>query len=46
MAIELITGYAGEGHVSSADAGRFNAGVCGTGKYVLGTGTKFAYSVE
>ena len=46
MAIELITGYAGEGHVSSADAGRYNAGVCGTGKYVLGTGTKFAYSVE
>ena len=46
MAIELITGYAGEGHVSSADAGRFNAGVCGTGKYVLGTGTKFAYSIE
>lgn len=46
MAIELITGYAGSGHVSSADAGRFNAGVCGTGKYVLNTGTKFAYSVE
>lgn len=46
MAIELITGYAGEGHISSADAGRFNAGICGTGKYVLGTGTKFAYSVE
>lgn len=46
MAIELITGYAGEGHVSSADAGRYNAGVCGTGKYVLGTGTKFAYSIE
>lgn len=46
MAIELITGYAGAGHVSSADAGRFNAGVCGTGKYVLGTGTKFAYTVQ
>lgn len=46
MAIELITGYAGQGHVSSADAGRYNAGVCGTGKYVLKTGTKFAYSVE
>lgn len=42
MAIELITGYAGSGHISSADAGRFNAGVCGTGRYVLGTGTKFA----
>ena len=46
MAIELITGYAGTGHVSSADAGRFNAGVCGTGKYVLGTGTKFAYTIQ
>ena len=46
MAIELITGYAGSGHISSADAGRFNAGVCGTGKYVLATGTKFAYTVE
>lgn len=46
MAIELITGYAGSGHISSSDAGRFNAGVCGTGKYVLGTGTKFAYTIE
>ena len=46
MAIELITGYAGTGHVSSADAGRFNAGVCGSGKYVMDTGTKFAYSIE
>ena len=46
MAIELITGYAGSGHISSSDAGRFNAGVCGTGKYVLCTGTKFAYTIE
>lgn len=46
MAIELITGYAGSGHISSADAGRFNAGVCGVERYVLGTGTKFAYSIE
>lgn len=46
MAIELVTGHAGEGHVSSADAGRLNAGVCGTGKYVLNTGLKFAYSIE
>ena len=46
MAIELITGYAGENHVSSADAGRFNAGICGTGKYVLKTGTKFEYTVQ
>lgn len=46
MAIELVTGHAGQEHVSSADAGRFNAGVCGTGKYVLDTGLKFAYSIE
>lgn len=46
MAIELITGYAGHGHISSADAGRFNAGVCGLEKYVLSTGAGFAYSLE
>lgn len=45
MAIELITGYAGSGHISSADAGRYNAGICGLGKYVLGTGTKFEATV-
>lgn len=46
MAIELVTGHAGQGHVSSADAGRLNAGICGAGKYVLNTGLKFAYSIE
>ena len=46
MSIELITGYAGSGHISSADAGRFNAGVCGVQRYVLRTGSKFAYSIE
>lgn len=46
MAIELVTGHAGQEHVSSADAGRLNAGVCGTSKYVLNTGLKFAYSIE
>ena len=46
MSIELITGYAGSGHISSADAGRFNAGVCGVQRYVLKTGSKFASSIE
>ena len=46
MAIELVTGHAGQGHVSSADAGRLNAGICGAGKYVLDTGLKFAYRIE
>lgn len=44
--IELVTGHAGEGHVSSADHGRFNAGVCGLGKYVLTTGQRFAYTID
>ena len=46
MAIELVTGYAGVGHVSSADVGRFQAGVCGTGRYVLNTGTQFEYTIN
>ena len=46
MAIELVTGHAGEGHVSSADVGRYNAGVCGSGKYVLNTGQRFAYTID
>lgn len=46
MSVHLITGYAGAGHVTSADAGRFNAGICGNSKYVMGTGTQFAYTVE
>lgn len=46
MAIELVTGKAGIGHVSSADFGRFQAGICGTGRYVLETGSKFPYTIE
>ena len=46
MAIELVTGKAGIGHVSSADFGRFQAGICGTGRYVLDTGSKFPYTIE
>lgn len=46
MAIELVTGHAGSAHVSSADVGQFNAGIVGTGKYVLNTGTKFACNVQ
>ena len=45
MSIELITGYAAAGHVSSGDAGRFNAGICGTDEYVLQTGEQFAYTL-
>ena len=46
MAIELITGHAGSAHISSEDAGWFNAGVVGDGKYVLDTGTQFACNVQ
>ena len=45
MAIELVTGHYGENHVSSADVGRYNAGICGMDKYVLSTGSQFAYTV-
>lgn len=34
----VVTGYQGTPHVSSADAGLFNAGVVGLERYVLGTG--------
>ena len=46
MAEHLITGYAGVGHVTSADAGLFNAGVCGSGRYVLESTGQFAYTLE
>lgn len=46
MAVHLVTGYAGHGHVTSADEGLFNAGVCGLDRYVLKTGAKFAYTIE
>lgn len=43
--IHLVTGYAGEAHVTSADMGAFNAAVLGSGQYVLGKGNKLAASV-
>ena len=46
MTCELITGHAGAAHVSSTDAGWFNAGTVGSGKYVLDTGTQFAAEVQ
>ena len=46
MAEHLVTGYAGVGHVTSADAGLFNAGVCGSGRYVLESTGQFAYTLE
>lgn len=45
MGIELVTGYAGKGHVSSLDVGRFNAGMIGNRACVLNTGNKFECTV-
>lgn len=45
MAIELVTGYAGAAHISSADDGMFNIGAFGAGKYVLQTANQLAASV-
>lgn len=45
MAVDLVTGYAGKPHVSAADTGAFNAGVIGSGKYVLNMWDNFAYEL-
>lgn len=41
----LVTGHAGTEHIMPSDDGAFNAGVLGTGKYVLDLGNKFAYEI-
>lgn len=41
----LITGHAGTEHIMPSDDGAFNAGVLGTGKYVLDLGNKFAHEI-
>ena len=43
--LHLITGRAGEKHVSAADDGALNAAVFGTGNYVLNEGGKMAATV-
>lgn len=45
MGLHLVTGYAGEEHVTSADQGSYNAGVVAPGEYVLERGNKFAASI-
>lgn len=46
MAIELITGHAGTAHISSADAGAYNAGTAGSGRYILPTANELAATME
>lgn len=43
--IHLVTGYAGQEHVTAADMGAFNASVFGGGQYVTGNGNQLAASV-
>lgn len=46
MSIELVTGHAGEAHVTSAQDGRLNAAAWGSGKYVLPLQSQFAITVD
>lgn len=43
--LHLVTGYAGEEHVTSADMGSYNAAMLGNGEYVLERGNQFAASI-
>ena len=43
--IHIVTGYAGEAHITAADHGALNAAVFGSGEYVLEKGNQFAASV-
>lgn len=43
--IHLVTGYAGQEHVTAADMGAFNASVFGSGQYVTGSGNRLVASV-
>lgn len=45
MGIHIVTGYAGKEHVTSADAGSMNAGIVGTGRYVMQTAEQFATEI-
>lgn len=42
MALHLVTGYAGEEHITASDAGSFNIATIGAGNYVLNHGNNFA----
>lgn len=43
--LHLVTGYAGEAHITSADQGSFNAALMGNGEFVLERGNQFAASI-
>lgn len=43
--MEIITGYTGENHVTSADDASLYRGILGSGDYVLDVGNKFAATI-
>lgn len=43
--LHLVTGYAGQAHVTAADDGSFNRAIFGGGQYVFDIGSKLAASV-
>lgn len=45
MSVNLITGYAGTAHITSAGDGAINAGMYTTAKYVFNVGEKFGYEI-
>lgn len=45
MALHLITGYAGQEHITSADQGTYNIATYGDGNFVLNRGNKFAQTI-
>lgn len=45
MALDLVTGYKGTAHITAEDVGAFNAGIFGSGEYVLNSGNKLSASL-
>lgn len=43
--LHLVTGYAGEAHVTAADAASLNAAIIGSDNYVLNRGSKLSASI-
>lgn len=43
--MNLVTGFAGQAHVTAADAGALNVGLVGSGQYVLPNGNMFAVNI-
>lgn len=43
--VHLVTGYAGQEHVTAADVAAFNSALLGIGQFVLGKGNKLSASV-